>query len=310
MRTGWVQQIGDFRVERPGGVLRTGASVDLSRPPICVIHTTQCPWDVAIRAFRTKLSTPTFQVGPRRIAQFIPLGEMAGALQNLSGGVETNRWARVQIEVVFTVVDPTHRRPFLFDDAILAPLVALMRMLREDCGIPFERPFPPDPVMEGRLATFDFARRHSGKWGREAGYFGHLEAPENDHWDPGNLDYAKLFERASELQHISRTLRLLTPLMKGPDVENAQRLLTRNRFANFAPGPVTGVFNLVTAQAAARAKWALGYPTDLCVGIYGQKLENFLTGRRRLPPDHRARRLARVGLRPPVFNPEHDPHPH
>ena len=309
MRTGWVQEIGDFRVERITNVLRTGASVDLSRPPVCVLHTTQCTWDQAISRFRSELTTPTFQVGPRRIGQLTPLGEMAGALANLGGGVETNRWARVQIEIVFSVTDPPHRRPWLLDEALVAPLTALMRMLRNDCGIPFERPFSAEPQMNGVLASVAYARRHSGKWGSEAGYFGHVEVPENDHWDPGNLDYAKLFERASALEHISRTLQLTAPFMKGPDVENAQRLLTRNRFANFAPGPVTGVYNFVTAQAAARAKWTLGYPKFLCVGIYGQKLERFLSGRRGLPPDYRARRLARRGMRPPEFNPTHEGHP-
>lgn len=294
MRTGWVRKIGQFRVERIGGIPRTGSAVDLSRPPACVLHTTQCSWDDAIAAYRGGLKSPTFQIGPHRIAQLVPLGEAAAALESVRGvGPETNLWARVQVEIVFTVNEQRHRRSWIPDGPTTDVLVALMRFLKEDCDIPLQRPFAAEEVMEGLLASKDYPRRHSGKWGSAAGYYGHVDLPENAHWDPGNLDYQELFERARKLGNVSRTLRIALPRMTGGDVEETQRLLQNNRFGNFAPGEIHGRFGLLTAQACARAKFALGYPDDEIVGTCGPLLREFLSGKRKLPPDFRARRAAR-----------------
>jgi hypothetical protein len=312
MRTGWVKRIGELRVERIDGVLRTGSPVDLSKPPVCVLHTTQTSWDNAIARFRRELTTPTFQIAPSRIGQLVPLGEASAGLENPKGGVETNLWARVQIEMVFSVTDPPHRHPWVPDQGLLDVLAAVMKMLHEDCEIPLERPFPEQAALEGVLASPDFVLRHSGKWGHAAGYWGHVEIPENKHWDPGNIDYKALFERAGQRSDITRTLRVTLPRMTGPDVEEAQRLLEHGKFGNFAPGPVNGRFGLTTAQAASRAKFALGYPKDEIVGTFGATLKGFLSGKLALPADYRARRAARrakSGFGSPTFHPARELHP-
>jgi hypothetical protein len=312
VRLGWVDRIGEFRVERIRDVHRTGSSVDLAKPPVCVMHTTQTTWDKAVARFRSELTAPTFQIAPNRIGQCVPLGEAAAALKSQRGGGETNLWTRVQIEIVFSVTDPPHRRPWLPDEGLLAVLVPLMRFLREDCDIPLERPFPHDDLLEGTLASEAHAPRHSGKWGHAPGYWGHVEVPENDHWDPGNLDYRELFERAKNVQNVARTLRIALPRMTGEDVEEAQRLLERNPFGNFAPGPINRTFGLLTAQACSRAKFALGYPQDDIKGTFGPTLKAFLSGKRGLPPDYRARRAARkakAGFRSPAFEASREIHP-
>jgi len=311
MRTGWVKKIGEFPVERIEGVHRTGSSVDLSKPPVCVLHTTQGTWANSIAVYRKKLTAPTFQVAAHRIGQCVPLGEAAAALESKHGGVETNLWTRAQIEVVFSVTDPPHRGRWMLDEGTLATLVAVMRKLHEDCDIPFERAFEFEETLAGTLASPDYERRHVGKWGHVPGYWGHVEVPENAHWDPGNLDYDILFERARKLTDVARTLRIALPRMTGADVEEAQRLLEHNPYGNFAPGPVTGRYGLLTAQAASRAKFALGYPTQDIKGTFGETLRAFLSGKKKLPPDYRARRVARrakTGLQAPTFEARREIH--
>jgi peptidoglycan hydrolase-like protein with peptidoglycan-binding domain len=104
----------------------------------------------------------------------------------------------------------------------------------------------------------------------------------------------------------------MLPRMTGEDVKEAQRLLEKNPYGNFAPGPVTGTFGLLTAQASARAKRALGYPPNEIVGTFGAALRDYLSGRKKLPRDYQARRLARraaTGFRSPGLEARRDVHP-
>src|SRR5688500_11392802 len=138
MRTGCVEKIGPYKVERITGVIRTNAAVDLSRPPTCGWHMTAgTSWDGAVSVYRSKLATPTFQIGPGRLGQAIPLGEMAAAFKNPPGGVETNRWCRVQIEVVGI----PRQAPFIWDDRTLDVAAELAAWLEDNCDIPIRRPW-------------------------------------------------------------------------------------------------------------------------------------------------------------------------
>ena len=71
----------------------------------------------------------------------------------------------------------------------------------------------------------------------------------------------------------TRSLHLTNPLMKGPDIEELQRLL-----APYHPGDVDGEYGSFTAAAVKRAKWALGYPAAKCDGSAGPKLVAYLQG--------------------------------
>jgi lysozyme family protein/peptidoglycan hydrolase-like protein with peptidoglycan-binding domain len=90
-----------------------------------------------------------------------------------------------------------------------------------------------------------------------------------------------------------RTLQLANPLLTGPDVENAQRLLTSNRFRSFDPGGIDGEYGELTAGAVARAKWELGYPQTAVDGTFGPQLKAFLSGKTVLPAAFRRRRAQR-----------------
>lgn len=180
---------GKFRIEHipcphPDGTL------DLNKPAAGVMHTTEGSWESALGVFKQHYS-PTFLVGPSRIAQLVPLGYMTAALENAAGGVETNRWARVQIEVAAF----SQEKPYSFAAGTTDALASLLATLRVECGIPLRRPFP-DAMPPQPWATESFPRRHAGKWGTVAGWYGHVEIPENSHWDPGALQWSQLLALA------------------------------------------------------------------------------------------------------------------
>lgn len=181
---------GKFAIERIPCPHPSG-SVDLRLPPVGVLHTTEGGWDSALTVFRRHYA-PSFLVGPGRIAQLVPLGAMTGALENYDGGVETNRWARAQIEVCGF----SHETPYSFDSRTTDALASLMATLKVEAGIPLTRPFP-DTMPPLPWSRMGFSRRHEGKWGKVAGWFGHVEVPENSHWDPGALRWRPLLAAAA-----------------------------------------------------------------------------------------------------------------
>lgn len=169
--------------------------VDLKRPRTGVLHTTEGSFESAYNEFKKKYA-PHFLVGKDRsgkvrIVQFVSLGNYAAALENHSGGVETNRWAVVQIEVA----GYSKTTPWMFDDDVKDALASLMATLVKEAGIPLARPFP-DKMPTLPWATPSFQRRKAAKWGRVAGWYGHVEVPENGHWDPGALKWSELLAAA------------------------------------------------------------------------------------------------------------------
>jgi hypothetical protein len=76
-------------------------------------------------------------------------------------------------------------------------IASLMMVCEAEYGIPLTRPWP-DGVY-GRARASD-PHRHEGKFGSVAGWFGHGDVPDNDHWDPGNLQWQGLFNRAEILK--------------------------------------------------------------------------------------------------------------
>ena len=167
--------------------------VDLNKPPAGVMHTTEgTNWDSLVAEFKQH-DTPTFMVAPHRIAQLVPLGSMAAALEHPPGTAPTNGWARVQIEVLAF----SKESPYSFDAATSDTLASLLATLTVKCGIPLTRPFP-DAMPPKPWAIQTFARRKAGKWGTTAGWFGHIEIPSNSHWDPGALRWSDLLAEAKK----------------------------------------------------------------------------------------------------------------
>lgn len=112
--------------------------------------------------------------------QFTAYSAPSKALRNLSGGVETNNrpGGVIQVEIVGMAED-LHAYP----DWWYENLAQFLREISAEAGIAYQ--FHTDP------ARFTFE-----EWSDPslAGWYGHVNVPENDHWDPGTLDYAQLAE--------------------------------------------------------------------------------------------------------------------
>lgn len=181
MRPGvWLRRVGDWRVEHVPYDYLTG-QVDLDAPPKGLLHTTQgSTIEGALSVFRVHYA-PNFTLGPDarkrvRVLQHAPLGTMGQALANKSGGVETNRVVRAQIELVgFS----QFQAKWLPEGETLRALIALMDEVGQACNIPLAH------------VTVD---RDPAKWAKATGWVGHRDCPENDHVDPGSFDYRKAFD--------------------------------------------------------------------------------------------------------------------
>jgi len=93
-------------------------------------------------------------------------------------------------------------------------------------------------------------------------------------------------------------LRLVTPHMKGDRVKDAQYLMKGNNpfsgLATYKDGELDGDYGVLTAQATKRAKYWLGYPNSEIDTSFGQKIYEFLNGKKQLPKDYKARRAERI----------------
>lgn len=193
----WLTSVGGVRVERIT-VPHALVAVDTSRPPSGVGHTTEGGWTSSLNVFKQHYA-PHFMLGRDetgriRIAQFVPLGYEAASLENPPGGVETNRWARCQFELVGV----SSLQPWLPGPDVSHLLAAFLAVIRDHSltQIPLRRPFP-DALPPGvTWATPSNPRRQSGKWGIEAGWYNHMEVPENDHWDMGAFQWNEMFKQA------------------------------------------------------------------------------------------------------------------
>lgn len=178
--TGWLTSACGHKVEHIP-CPRPGQRVTLTAPPKGVLHTTEgSTVEGALAVFRQHYA-PHFTVGVDRkgrgrILQHVPLGEMAAALENHPGGVETNRVVRAQIEVV-GFSKKTQWLPLQPTLGLLAKLLAELQA----AGIQLRHPY---------------VKRDPQRWTVSNGWVGHVDVPENVHWDPGQLNYQRLFRLA------------------------------------------------------------------------------------------------------------------
>ncbi len=191
MQHGWLTKtVGGHTIEHipcpnPGG------AVDEIAPPMGVLHTIEGSLESGLGVFRVHYA-PHFTLDEERIIQLVPLGTMAAALENHPGGVETNSITRAQIEVA----GHSNEQPWMCDAPTTKMLADLLATLVGAAGIPLERPFP-DEMPPTPWATYDFARRTAGKWGHVPGWYGHVEVPENAHWDCGAFKWSELLAQAN-----------------------------------------------------------------------------------------------------------------
>jgi hypothetical protein len=157
----------------------TGGLGAFNGEPFKIIHHTTegSSFKGARAAFKSNKSDPHFTVDATTIHQHIDTAETARALRNAPGDVETNRSSAVQIEMVGFAGRPK-------DPATLANVARLCRWIESTHGVPQRWPngFP-------RFSTNGKDpgghNRDSHNWVTEPGHYGHSQAPENTHWDPG-----------------------------------------------------------------------------------------------------------------------------
>lgn len=93
-----------------------------------------------------------------------------------------------------------------------------------------------------------------------------------------------------------RTLQATSPIMRGQDVKRAQQRLDKNVFKqDYLQGSrIDGEFGPATGRACIRAKYWLGYAKKDQIATYGPSLDNFLTGKTKLPEKQKKARQARI----------------
>jgi hypothetical protein len=192
----WLSRAGTYRVEHMP-LPYFAAAVDLDTPHKGVLHTTEgSTIEGALSAYRSKGFCPTFTLGKDakgrvRILQHKALGQIGSTLMNQAGGVQTNALAIVQIEMVgFSKKYSWYPEPRVVD-----ALLSLMVVLKTEAGIPL---------------IWQAVRRSPGLWKKVSGWMGHIDVPENYHWDPGALDTSRLMAEAkarARIQNVSHNPR-------------------------------------------------------------------------------------------------------
>jgi hypothetical protein len=141
-------------------------------------------------------STPHFAIEPssKRKVQYIPLTYSAAALFNAPGGVETNRAHAIQVEIVGRAAE-THTWSddwLKFIGSFIADVV--------NAGVPVDINNYPKFYGSGDgliASSSGFQRFKPDQWNSFNGVCGHQHVPENDHWDPGKLNIARVIEHAN-----------------------------------------------------------------------------------------------------------------
>lgn len=187
----WISRIrsvdgGWIPVQKRDLGIRIG-KVDMSKPPAAVPHTTEgyaLPPSWA-RGAPTMAVGPAVKGGRHILQQLIPFGWMATALVNNTGGIETNRWALVQLEqVAFTA-----REIWLPPKEQVVITASLAEFLENEFGILQRYPYDPADMRVGMWATADNPWRRSTRFGKVSGWHPHAAIPDgNAHWDCGGED--------------------------------------------------------------------------------------------------------------------------
>ncbi|MFD8949474.1 hypothetical protein ACFV0B_11525 [Streptomyces xanthophaeus] len=133
------------------------------------------------------------------------------ALMNLAGGVETNTANAVQVELVGTcdernAVTWGGKRAgvdYIFwpdaPDWALAELGEFVRWASDNHRVPMQSTVTWKAYKKGQVGGSYGAngvRLTGTQWGAYYGWLGHQHVPENDHGDPGNINFARVLEHA------------------------------------------------------------------------------------------------------------------
>lgn len=147
---------------------------------------------------------PDFAAQKLKWYQHYDVDRSARALLNKAGGVETNQANAFQVELVGTC-DPATRdkwlregREFIFwpdaPDWALKEVAKLVRWLSDNHKIQIKSTvtWKAYPASYGNSSV----RLTGAQWNAYYGWLGHQHVPENDHGDPGNIDFDRVIQFA------------------------------------------------------------------------------------------------------------------
>jgi hypothetical protein len=158
---------------------------------------------------------PDFTTKTLRWYQHFDFDVSSRALVNRSGGVETNTANAVQVELVGTC-DERHATTwdgkkagvdYVFwpdaPDWALAELGKFVKWAHDEHGIPLRSTVTWKPYKKGQVGGSYGAngvRLTGAQWNAYYGWLGHQHVPENDHGDPGDLDFARVLAHAAGIK--------------------------------------------------------------------------------------------------------------
>lgn len=117
-------------------------------------------------------SQPHFTLEPKanKLWQHVPIRGGSYALQNASGGVETNRARAIQVELIGFASETQG-----WSDEAYANIARLARWIEKHAGVPRTCGVTFRSDSTHKVANFP----------SYTGHLGHQHVPENTHWDPG-----------------------------------------------------------------------------------------------------------------------------
>jgi hypothetical protein len=175
---------------------------------VVVLHTTE---GTSLPSYGGGGSAPNLTARPDFAAQRLvwyqhfDIDTSSRALRNAAGGVETNTLNVCQVELVGTCDPATHQRwqaagqQHIYwpeaPDWALRDLAAFLRWMHAEHGVPLTGPARWS-AYPGSFGTAGGQRMSGAQWNDFAGVCGHMHVPENDHGDPGAIDFPKLIALA------------------------------------------------------------------------------------------------------------------
>lgn len=211
--------------------------------PNLVMHTTETDGYIETLRFPSQ-----WQCGEGILGQHIRLG--------LSGDA-VNNWDTVAQQI--EMVGRSQVGVWLPKESTLGPAVALTAWLHKTGRIKtgLKRPTEAWPTVVDRLpaAVESYYRRRAGLWPNTPGVYGHIEIPDNSHWDPGGFNYDKFFERVSVTLMGGEEAMRLDEYWDG---EAAYRAAYNN--LNGDPGPVPDGHTEAFNRGWSSARWAARNP--------------------------------------------------
>jgi hypothetical protein len=166
-----------------------------------LLHTTESTGWPAYPDFQPTLTFNPWKPRGQRWRQHLPINGAASTLQN-AGDFRTNRANVCQVEIV-AYCDPARSASSAYidritDDAYL-DLAELLVWLNAEWSVPIKASRSTYPRYPGSYGPNNGVRMTVQQFGTFAGVVTHMEAPGNQHGDPGDLNIAHIIRLARQL---------------------------------------------------------------------------------------------------------------